>query len=319
MSPRLARRALLFAPMVLPLSARAQDRPVRLLLGMPAGSTPDLLTRLLAERLQAGIGQTVVVENRPGAAGNLAAAALARSPADGGTLGTLLGATLAINRHLYPDLPFDPARDFTPLLRFARFPGAVLVPPDAPVQAMAGLGPWLKGLGRPALCATPGAGTVPHLAAEMLTRALGAPAEMVHYRGDADALRDLAAGRVQLMVAPLPAALRQMEAGRLRGLAVTAAERSALAPSLPAVAETLPGFVAESWLALGAPAGLPPAVALRLVTQALAALEDPALRERFAGLGAEIPAEQGEALAAVIAVEDARWGGVIRAAGISLN
>jgi tripartite-type tricarboxylate transporter receptor subunit TctC len=182
---------------------------------------------------------------------------------------------------------------------------------------MAALGPWLKGLGRPALCATPGAGTVPHLAAEMLTRTLGAPAEMVHYRGDADALRDLAAGRVQLMVAPLPAALRQMEAGRLRGLAVTAAERSALAPSLPAVAETLPGFVAESWLALGAPAGV--ANAGRLVAQAVVALDDPALRERFAALGAEIPGERGDALAAVIAAEDARWGGVIRAAGIRLE
>jgi tripartite-type tricarboxylate transporter receptor subunit TctC len=312
------RRALLLAPF-LPIPALAQDRPVRLLIGMPAGAAPDLLTRLLAERLAAGLGQAVIVENRPGATGNLAAAALARAAPDGGTIGTLLGATLAINRHLYPELPFDPARDFAPLLRFARFPGVVLVPREAPVAGLAELGPWLRGLGRPALVATPGAGTIPHLAAEMLLRAIGVPGEMVHYRGDPDALRDLAAGRVQLMVAPLPAALPQVEAGRARALAVTAAARTPLAPGLPAVAETVPGFVAESWLALGAPAGLPAPQAERLVALARGALADPALAARFAALGAEIPGEAGAALAAVIAAEDARWGGVIRDAGVRLD
>lgn len=312
------RRSLLLAPLVA-TPALAQDRPLRLLIGMPPGATPDLLTRLLAERLSSGLGQTVVVENRPGAAGNLAATALARSAPDGGTIGTLLGATLAINRHLYPNLPFDPARDFTPLLRFARFPAVVLVPRDAPVAGLSELGPWLRGLGRPALVATPGAGTIPHLAAEMLLRAIGVTAQMVHYRGDPDALRDLAAGRVQMMVAPLPAALPQIEAGRAHGLAVTSATRSPLAPGLAAVAETIPGFIAESWLALGAPAALPASQAERLVALAEAALSDPTLRARFAALGAEIPGESGRTLAGVIAAEDARWGAVIRAAGVSLE
>lgn len=212
----LSRRALLAtATAFAPLPALAQpERSIRLLLGMPAGATPDLLTRLLAARLQAATGQMVVVENRPGAAGNLAAAALARAVPDGATLGTLLGATLAINRHLYPEMPFDPARDFTPLIRFARFPGVVLLPPESPVRSLAELGPWLRSQARPVLCATPGAGTIPHLAAEMLVRAFGARAEMVHYRGDPDALRDLAAGRTGLMVAPLPAALPQIAARR---------------------------------------------------------------------------------------------------------
>jgi tripartite-type tricarboxylate transporter receptor subunit TctC len=277
------------------------------------------LTRLLAAQLQAASGQVVVVENRPGAAGNLAAAALARAAPDGATLGTLLGATLAINRHLYPEMPFDPARDFTPLIRFARFPGVVLLPPESPVHSLAELGPWLRGQARPVLCATPGAGTIPHLAAEMLVRAFGARAEMVHYRGDPDALRDLAAGRTMLMVAPLPAALPQISAGRLRGLAVTAATRTPLAADLPAMAEVLPGFVAESWLALGAPAGLPDAMAVRQESLLTNALAEPTLRESFARLGAEIPGETGAALRAVIRAEDERWGAVVRAAGVRLT
>ena len=318
-----SRRALLLGLPALPLARHARaalpGRPIRLVVGMPPGAVPDLLTRLLAERLQARLGRTLVVENRSGAAGNLAAAALAHAAPDGGTIGTLLGATLAINRHLYPSLPFDPQHDFTPLVRFARFPGAVLTHPATPVETVEELGVWLRSLPRPALVATPGAGTVPHLAAEMLVRRLGAPAEMAHYRGDADPLRDLAAGRVALMVAPLPGALPQIAAGRARGIAVTAPRRSALAPDLPAVAETLPDFEAQSWLALGGPAGLPETVADRLSAALAEALADPALRDRFAALGAEVAGETGEALAATIAAEDARWGAVIRAAGLRLE
>src|SRR4028119_321239 len=165
-------------------------RPLRWLVGFPPGGAPDLLTRILAQRLEPELGQAVVVENRPGAAGNLAAAALARAAPDGLTFGTLFAATLAVNRHVYRNLPFDPRRDFTLLSEFARFPSAVMVHPSVPVSSVAELGAWMRAQAAPPICATPGAGVIPHLATEMLLRRLGARCELVHYRGNPEALRD---------------------------------------------------------------------------------------------------------------------------------
>src|SRR5918997_4479210 len=237
-----------------PSSGRAAswpERPLRWLVGFPPGGAPDLLTRILAQRLEAELGQAVVVENRPGAAGNLAAAALARAAPDGLTFGTLFAATLAVNRHVYRNLPFDPRRDFALISEFARFPSAVMVHPSVPVSSVAELGAWMRAQAAPPLCATPGAGVIPHLATEMLLQRLGARCELVHYRGNPDALRDLAAGRAQVMVDAFPTALPLVRDGRARAVAMTGARRSALVPELPAVAETLPGFETASWLAVG--------------------------------------------------------------------
>ncbi len=300
-----------------PASAAWPEHPVRWLVGFPPGASPDLLTRLLAQRLQAESGQPVVVENRPGAAGNLAASALARAPADGSTIGTLFAATLSINRHLYAQLGFDPARDLAPVAEFARYPALVLVHPALPVTDLAGLRAWVAAQPRPPLCATPGAGVVPHLATVALLRRWGLACEVVHYRGSPDALRDVMAGRVPLMLDAAPSALPLARDGKLRALAVTGAAHSPLAPQLPAVAETLPGFEALSWLSVGGPAGLPEAVAARLEAFVAAAAADPALRDRFAGLGAEVVSTPRGPLAARIAAEDARWGALIREAGIT--
>src|SRR3954449_11064132 len=240
------------------------ERPLQWIVGFPPGGAPDLLTRILAQRLEPEIGQTVVVENRPGAAGNLGASALARAAPDGLTFGTLFAATLAVNRHIYRNLPFDPRRDFTLISEFARFPSAVMVHPSVPVSSIAELGAWMKAQGVPPICATPGAGVIPHLATEMLLQRLGARCELVHYRGNPDALRDLAAGRAQVMVDAFPTALPLVRDGQARALAVTSARRSPLAPEIAAVAESLPGFETASWLAVAAPAGLPEAIATRL-------------------------------------------------------
>ena len=293
------------------------ERPLRWLVGFPPGGAPDLLTRILAQRLEAELGQAVVVENRPGAAGNLAAAALARAAPDGLTFGTLFAATLAVNRHVYRNLPFDPRRDFALLSEFARFPSAVMVHPSVPVSSVAELGAWMRAQGAPPICATPGAGVIPHLATEMLLRRLGARCELVHYRGNPDALRDLAAGRAQVMVDAFPTALPLVRDGRARAVAMTGARRSPLAPELPAVAETLPGFETASWLAVGAPAGLPEAIAARMGAAVMAAARDPDTARRFAALGAEAIGSTREELAARIAAEDARWGELVRAAGIT--
>lgn len=295
------------------------ERPLRWIVGFPAGGAPDLLTRILAQRLELELGQTIVVENRPGAAGNLAAAALARAAPDGLTFGTLFAATLAVNRHVYRNLPFDPRRDFTLMSEFARFPSAVMVHPSVPVSSVSELGAWIRAQGTPPLCATPGAGVIPHLATEMLLRRLEARCELVHYRGNPDALRDLAAGRAQVMVDAFPTALPLVRDGRARAVAVTSARRSPLAPELPAVAETLPGFETASWLAVGAPSGLPEAIAARMGAAVAAAARDPDTARRFATLGAEPIGSTREELAARIAAEDARWGELVRAAGITAD
>jgi tripartite-type tricarboxylate transporter receptor subunit TctC len=300
-----------------PAGAAWPDRPVRWLVGLPAGASPDLLSRLLAQRLQAESGQPVVVENRPGAAGNLAAQALARAPADGSTIGTLFGATLSINHHLYPHLGFDAARDLAPVAEFARYPALVLVNPGVPATDLAGLQAWVRAQPQPPLCATGGAGLVPHLATVALLRRWNLSCDVIHYRGSPDALRDVLAGRVPLMLDAAPSALPLARDGKLRALAVTGSARSPLAPDLPAVAETLPGFEALSWLAVGGPAGLPEAVAARLEALVAAAAADPAFHDRLASLGAEAVSTPRAPLALRIAAEDARWGALIAAAGIT--
>lgn len=301
--------------------ARAEDaaRPIRWLVGLPAGSGPDTLTRVLAERLSPRLGRPIVVENRPGAAGNIAAAALARAPADGSTLGTLLAATVAINRHLYRDLGFDPARDFTPISHFASFPGVLLVNPSVPVETLAEFAAWARTQPQAPLCATGGAGVVPHLALAWLMRETGARCEFVHYRGSPEAQRDLIAGRVGVLMDGLPTSLPGLMAGRSRGVAVTSLQPSALAPDLPTIAASLPGFEALSWIAVGAPAGLPEPLAAQIEAAVAAAMQDPGLLERFRALGVEPAASGRAALAARIAAEDARWGAVVRDVGITLD
>jgi tripartite-type tricarboxylate transporter receptor subunit TctC len=294
-------------------------RPIRWLVGLPAGSGPDILTRLLADRLAPILGRSIVIENRPGAAGNLAAQALARATPDGTTLGTLLAATVSINRHLYPQLGFDPARDFTPISHFASFPGVLVVHPSLPVETLDDFAAWVRAQPQPPLCATGGAGVVPHLAMAWLMREIGGRCEFVHYRGSPEAQRDLVAGRVPVMIDGLPTSLPGMTGGLTRGVAVTSLQPSALAPELPTVASRLPGFEALSWIAVGAPAGLPGAVAARIETAVAQAMTDEALLARFRSLGVEPAASGREALAARIAAEDARWGALVREVGITLE
>ncbi len=293
------------------------DRPIRWIVGFPPGGAPDLLTRILARRLEPEIRQTVVVENRPGAAGNLAASVLARAAPDGLTFGTLFAATLAVNRHVYPNLPFDPRRDFTLISEFARFPSAVMVHPSVPASSVAELGAWMKAQEVPPICATPGAGVIPHLATEMLLQRLGTRCEMVHYRGNPDALRDLAAGRAQVMIDAFPTALPLIRDGQARAVAVTSTRRSPLTPALPAVAETLPGFETASWLAVGGPAGVPEAITARMGAAVIAAARDPDTARRFAALGAEAIGSTRKELVARVAAEDERWGKLVRARGIT--
>ncbi len=320
------RRALIAVPALLATAMPSRgnaaawpDRPIRWIVGFPPGGAPDLLTRILAQRLEAELGQAVVVENRPGAAGNLAASVLARAAPDGLTFGTLFAATLAVNRHIYRNLPFDPQRDFTLISEFARFPAAVMVHSSVPASNITELEAWMRAQRIPPICATPGAGVIPHLATEMLLERLGTRCELVHYRGNPDALRDLAAGRAQLMIDAFPTALPLIRDGGARAIAVTGTERSPLLPAVPTVAETLPGFETASWLAVGGPAGIPGVVAARLGTAVIAAAHHPDTARRFGGLGAEAIGSTPEELVSRAAAEDRRWGELVRARGITVE
>ncbi|WP_426955875.1 tripartite tricarboxylate transporter substrate binding protein [Muricoccus radiodurans] len=318
---RLQRRALLSALPALPLvvrSARGQgtypDRPIRLLIGSSAGGGGDTVARLVAPSLSARLGQPIVAENRPGAAGNIAAEALARAPADGYTL-LLIFTGHVINPALFRRLPFDTARDFAAVAPLANNQTILLVRADSPYRTLGDLIAAAK--------AAPGRlntgylqGTTQHLANEMFLRAAGIQAEGVPYRGNGPAMTDLLGGTLDYMFYTL-SALPQIEAGRLRALGITELRRSSLLPEVPTFDEDgLPGFTATGFYGLVAPAGTPSAILARLNEATAAALREEEVRRRLVELGAEplfaSPAEFGRFLEGEIP----RWAAVIRDARI---
>jgi tripartite-type tricarboxylate transporter receptor subunit TctC len=319
--PPRARRLSAALATAAPSSGRAAswpERPLRWLVGFPPGGAPDLLTRILAQRLEPNSarrrgGEPARRGRQPRRRG-----ARPRRP-DGLTFGTLFAATLAVNRHVYRNLPFDPRRDFALLSEFARFPSAVMVHPSVPVSSVAELGAWMRAQGGAPDLRDAGRGRHPPPrdgdaapAAGGALRAGPLPRQPRRAAGPGGRAGAGDGGRV-----PDRAAL--VRDGRARAVAVTSARRSPLAPELPAVAETLPGFETASWLAVGAPAGLPEAIAARMGAAVVAAARDPDTARRFAALGAEAIGSTREELAARIAAEDERWGELVRAAGITAD
>ena len=311
--------ALALAPPAPALAQAARETPIRLIVGFPPGGGIDLLTRVLGQELQARLGRAVAVENRTGAGGNIAAEAVARAPADGSVLGSIPAGPLVINRHIYRSMPFDPLADFTPISRFAAIPVVILAANDFPPRSIEEFAAWLRA-GRPAACGTPGAGTTQHLTDMLLLRALGGlDCTIVHYRGTGPALPDLLTGKIQLYTDTVVTGLPPVRDGRARALAIASRQRSALAPEIPTVAETVPGFEADTWLALMAPRGLPEAIAAPLEQAAIAIARDPAVGTRLRELGAEPVGSTRAELAAAIREQDAKWGPVARAAGVTAD
>ncbi len=241
---------------------------------------------------------------------------MARAAPDGATLG-LLPTSLATVRHASPGgVAFDPLADFAPLSLVATTPSVVLVAPGHPARDLGGLAAALRAA-PDTPCATPGEGSFPHLSTALLVRALGAACRAVHYAEPAQALADLATGRVQIYVNNAPTSLPAVRAGRATALAVTSRERLAAAPELPTVSESLPGFEAVSWFALFGPRGLPANVAARLERAAQQAARDPTEARRLRVLGAESVGTSAAELAALLRAEDAKWAGAARAAGLA--
>lgn len=318
---RLARRTMLVGGPLLPLAAAAQDgwprQPIRIMIPFAPGGVPDIAARLLAPGLQEGLGQPVIVENRPGGGGTVAAEAVARAAPDGYTLLMTTASTQAIAPALLPGLRYDPVRDLAPVSFIARVPHVLLVPPALGVTTVRELIALLKREPGRHNFASSGVGAPPHLAGELFRLQAGVEVTHVPYRGSAPALTDLVAGRVTYLIDALPPALPFVRDGRLRALGVGTKERARAAPELPTIAEQgLPEFESYTWAALYATGGSPAAAVARLSAEVQRAARAPATAARMSELGYELIASDAPTLAAIQKAEAAKWADVIRRAGI---
>jgi len=313
----ISRRMLLAAPLCLaPIAARAAwpERPLRLIVPVaPAGPT-DIAARIIAAPLGPLLGQNVVVENRPGGGGNVGSAAVANGPADGYTM--LMGSfSNAANPAMFTDLPFDTARDLTAVAQITRVPLILTVNPALPVRTLSEL-IALARQGR-LTYATGGVGTSAHLAGEMFIRFAGIAVPAAHYRGAAPANTDLVAGQVAFMFDNPQTALPLIAAGRVRAIAVTTPARIAELPDVPTAAESgLPGLVVTSWHGIFMRSGTPGEIIERINREVNVALQSAEVRERFRALGVQPAGGTPGDFAAFFTGEIARWGRVIREAGI---
>jgi len=291
------------------------SRPVRLIIGFPAGGGADIVGRLIAQWLQERLGQPIVIENRPGAGTNIATEALVRAPADGYTLG-LIGLPNAINATLYDTLNFEFIRDVAPVAGILRTPEVMVVHPSVPASTLPELIAYAKANPGKINMASAGNGSVSHVAGELFVFMAGVKVVHVPYRGAAPALTDLLGGQVELLFGAVTASMPYVDAGKLRLLAVTTAARSPLVPGIPAVSEFLPGYEASAWYGIGAPRGTPAEIIDRLNAEINAGLADPKLKARLADFGATGLAGSPADLGKLIAEETEKWAKVIRFANI---
>jgi tripartite-type tricarboxylate transporter receptor subunit TctC len=317
--------AVLLAAIALCASAAigAQDypnRPVKLVVPFPPGGPLDVTGRLIAQKLTEAWGQSVVVENKPGAGGNIGAELVAKSPPDGYTI--LMGAlsTHAVNPSLYPKMPYDAVKDFAPITLIAVTPNVLVVNPSLPVHSVKDLIAYAKANPGKLAFGSGSNGSAGHLAGELFKVDTGTDIVHVPYKGGAPATQALLAGDVQFMFDNLANATAQVKAGKLRALAVTTAERSKLAPDLPTMAEAgLPGFDIATWYGLLAPAGTPPAVVAKWNAEVTKILNAPDTRERLMAQGAEPAPMTAAQFAAFIEREIPKYARIVKASGAKVD
>lgn len=302
--------------------AQAQDypsRPIRIIVPLAAGGMADILARTIAMKITESTGATVVVENRTGGSGVIGADAVAKSPPDGYTLLMGLHATQAILVHL-TKLPYDPAKDFTPVIHAATVPNVLLLHNSVPANSLSELIAHAKANPGRLTFASQGNGSTGHMIGEQFKVSAGIELTHVPYRGAAPASQDLVAGHVSMLFDIVPLAISNLQSGKVRALAVCAAERVKALPDVPTIAEAgLPGMEAGAWFGLFAPAGTPPAAIAWVNREAKKAFTASDVRERFAGQGAVLPLDTPEAFGAHVAAETERWGALIRRAGIRME
>ena len=311
--------AMMAAAWAAPAAADYPDRPVRVVVGFAAGGSTDIAARIISKALTDALGQSFVVENKPGAGSNIAAEQVARAKPDGYTL-YMVAVTSAINQTLYKNLSFDLNKDFTPIALVVKVPNLLVVNPAVPAKSVQELVSYLKINSAKVSYASSGSGTSIHMAGELFKLQSGLNIQHVPYKGSAPAVTDLIGNQTQYMFDNMPSSWPQVQAGKLRALAVTTKERSATAPELPTMAESgFPNFDVSSWFGLIAPAGTPADVVTQVNTAVVKAMDDPSVQKSFKDLGAvwvkTTPAEFGN----FIKAEVTQWATVVKASGATVD
>jgi tripartite-type tricarboxylate transporter receptor subunit TctC len=317
----LARRGalnLLAAALALNLAAPAAAqswpaKPLRLVVTFPSGGAPDILARLFSEKAQ--LGQPVVVDNKPGAGGNIGADFVAKSPADGYTLVLGTVGTHSINGALYEKMPYDMVKNFAPVSLIASAPNLLVVNNNVPAKTVSEFVAHLKANPDKLSFGSPGVGTSVHVSGELFKSMTGTQMTHVPYKGRQFAIPDLVGGSIQLMFDNMPSALPMAREGKIRAIAVTTAKRSSAAPEIPTIAETIPGFEATTWFAMFAPAGTPKPVVDKLNAEVVRVFRLPDVAERLKTLGLETVLSSPEELSAYQATEITKWTKVVKDSG----
>jgi tripartite-type tricarboxylate transporter receptor subunit TctC len=289
------------------------NKPVRMVVTFPSGGAPDILARLFADKAQ--LGQPIVVENKPGAGGNIGADSVAKAPPDGHVLVMGTVGTHSINGALSSKMPYDMVKDFTPVAHIASAPNLLVVNNDLPVKTVSELITYLKSNPDKLSFGSPGVGTSVHISGELFKSLTGTKMQHVPYKGRQFAIPDLIGGQIQVMFDNMPSALPMAKEGKIRALAQTTAKRSASAPDIPTVAETVPGFEATTWFAVFAPAGTSKEVVARVNAELKRVFALPDVLDKLKTLGLEPWISSPEELARFQAAEIVKWAKVVKESG----
>jgi tripartite-type tricarboxylate transporter receptor subunit TctC len=293
-------------------------RPVRWVVGYPAGGATDILARLIGQRLSERLGQQFIIENKPGAGNNIATEAVAKAEPDGYTI-LLVNPANYINASLYAKLNFNLIRDIAPVAAFLRTANVMTVNKDVPAKTVAEFIAYVKANPGKVNLASSGNGTSVHLSGEMFMAMSGAKMQHVPYRGAAPAITDLLGGQVQVIFDNMPSIIQHIRAGSVRALAVTTTERSELLPDVPVLADTVPGYEASALFGMGAPAKTPPEIIAKLNAEVNAVLAEPAIKARLIELGGAPLIGPSDAFGKMIAAETEKWEKVVKSANLKVE
>jgi tripartite-type tricarboxylate transporter receptor subunit TctC len=295
-------------------------KPIKYIVPFAAGGTTDILARTVGEKLSIALGQPVIIENKPGAGGGVGAEFVAKAAPDGYTImgGTI--STHAINASLYKNLPYDPVKDFAPVILIARVPNMLVINVDVPAKSVPELIALLKANPNKYSFASSGNGTSQHLSGELFKSMSGTEMQHIPYKGSPPALQDVMGGQVTMTFDNITTAWPLAKAGKLRALAVTTAKRSSVAPDVPTLAESgLPGFEIGSWQGVFAPAGTPPEIVRRLNAEIAKILALPDVKEKLAALGAEVSPNTPEEFLVLVKAEVVKWADVVKKSGAKVD
>jgi len=295
------------------------SKPVRIIVSFPAGGIADLYARIIGAKVQEAWGQAVVVENRTGAGGNIGAEAVAKSAPDGYTFNMSSIGPHAVNVSLFARLPFDPVRDFAPVAMVLEAEGLLVLHPSIPANSVAELIAYARANPGKLTFASAGMGTASHLAGELFKSMARVDMTHVPYKGNVPAITDLLAGQTSLLFATMPTVLPHAKAGKLRALATIGSARSAAAPELPTIGESLPGFEVNNWIGLFAPAGTPPEIVRRWNAEVTRIMQSPDIQARLPNEGARFTPNTPEQFAAFVKAEIAKWAPVVKASGARVD